>query len=1169
MDIQSRYRLDLLGSLSLYSVDPSDTPISPRPIPLRRKNRALLAYLLVEQRSFTRHHLTTFFTPTAADPLHALRVMLSRLRRRLDGDVLFTDGDAVQVNHTLFATDTAAFAAIAGWPVDVLQKGEWKQPLPELVQTLSLYRDSFLADIHLPHAPEFETWLLTQRSYWQQLYERGALALIQAHIAQQALPMAIELAQKLVQHNPLLEEAHHQLIWLYAQSGQTSAALQQYEQCRAILNAELAVDPIPALTALRAEIAAGRQMQTRPIVAETGPSPGPDPQTAVFVERDQEIARLQTLWAAVQNGHSGVVLVDAPAGGGKTRLLRTFTRQLPPGAFAASDSAESARSLAYYSWSQLLAQAQGALDERQWRRLPGHWQTELAHVLPSLAGKQPLSMTDPSQRQKEHLFAAVYALLQCASRPFCLFLDDLQWVDAASLELLHYVAVRAMTETAVTAPLLLVGAYRTEEAEENPGLQTLLHDWSRREDVCRLSLPPLSAEAIVTLWRAMDAPRPDGSAIVQATGGNPLYVVELARELAGQAHVPQPLPVPPSLTALIQRRLGRLPAHGRQTLETVAILDQAVPFDMLRQISARSEEETLQALELGLRWRLLDTSPTGPAAVHMAHDLIRQAVRQQISPLRRQILHRRAAQTLAQHNAPPATLCYHWHRAGDSEQEAHFSALAAEAALAGYAAHEAIEYLQRALPLTTEATARARLLWQLGKAKSLLGAWEEAGRLFQESLSLPGGGNSRLRANIQADYGRLLEQQGDYAAAMVQGEAALAYFTTAADRIQIARLQGHMGLLAWRQSQYDRALAHYQAGMADAVALRDPQTRITLHNGLGLVYWRLQKHEEALSHLREAYETAVAHENLISQAQVLCNTGNVYSAMGQADAAIAYYRQAFEQAAAIQYKAVTALAVGNLGLMYFYKGDDDRALDYCQQALAASRELGNQSQIAYQLSNIANIFFRQDRIPEAFDYCRQSFAINAALDDRRGMLIDAGNMGHLYLLWGQNESALHCLHYALQLDDQLAHPVELARHLSNLAEGYLLLGELAEADRLCRQAMTLQTRQENRFELCWTLWLHGRILWTKGQRILARKTLHRAGDMAKQAARADLAADIESALQALAHDADPIAFTRTAIKTGLPRPPEIPSLIANTEIVLPALWQRINDYVASFDTPPL
>src|SRR6185369_9100189 len=68
---------------------------------------------------------------------------------------------------------------------------------------------------------------------------------------------AIQRAQQLVQSNPLLEEAHARLAWLYAQSGQRMAALQQFERCRDLLREELAVEPAPEFVRLHDQILAG------------------------------------------------------------------------------------------------------------------------------------------------------------------------------------------------------------------------------------------------------------------------------------------------------------------------------------------------------------------------------------------------------------------------------------------------------------------------------------------------------------------------------------------------------------------------------------------------------------------------------------------------------------------------------------------------------------------------------------------------------------------------------------------------------------------------------------------------------------------------------------------------------------------------------------------------
>ncbi len=302
----------------------------------------------------------------------------------------------------------------------------------------------------------------------------------------------------------------------------------------------------------------------------------------------------------------------------------------------------------------------------------------------------------------EQLLAAVVVLLRLAERPLLIFLDDLQWADAASLQLLHYVSER------IAAPVLLIGAYRSEEIEENPPLLTLLRDWARRDFVHSLALPPLSTTAVDQLLTQLWPQLPAGyraphlrDRLYQATRGNPLFIGEIVRELTSATHLPEVLPVPASLQDLVQRRLNQLASSGRQVLESLAVLEQPASFALVQQICARSEEEMLQALEAGLRWRLLRTDEE-THQVEFNHDLMRQAVNQQLNPLRRQLLHRRTAVALSQQGHKAATLVYHWHLAGDPDQEGVYAAKAGQEATAVYAHQEAIRYFERALKLAPQ-----------------------------------------------------------------------------------------------------------------------------------------------------------------------------------------------------------------------------------------------------------------------------------------------------------------------------------------------------------------------------------------------------------------------------------------------------------------------------------
>ena len=277
---------------------------------LRRKERALLAYLAVQTRPIPRHTLIHRFYTGAEDPAAALRLSLSRLRRALGVDILQTPARAVQWNPRAGWVDYAEFSPLltgdlAARSADVL------------ASALILYRGEFLSGLALEDAPEAELWILQERTHLHALYERGALELIRRWSLAGQWEAAIRQTRSLLTHSPLLEPAHERLIELYRQTGQTEAAYTHYEQFRQRLEREMGLAPSPELQQRVVELKTNR----------TNLHASARPEDAPFAGREAELRELHTHWQAAQTGRSGVVLIEGEAGGGKSTLVTYFARQ--------------------------------------------------------------------------------------------------------------------------------------------------------------------------------------------------------------------------------------------------------------------------------------------------------------------------------------------------------------------------------------------------------------------------------------------------------------------------------------------------------------------------------------------------------------------------------------------------------------------------------------------------------------------------------------------------------------------------------------------------------------------------------------------------------------------------------------------------------------------------
>lgn len=268
------------------------------------KAPALLAYLAVTGRPHQREALAALLWGERADvdARNNLRQALSSLRRPLDPYLLITR-DTVALNpETAVFLDVEAFeaglrAAAGDQPAEA--RAAW------LEAATALYQGDFLAGIAVRDAPEFEDWMLAQRSRFRELALHALHALTQWHMQRGDAAGAIDTATRLLGIEAWREEAHRQLMLALARSGQRSAALAQYEACRKALAKELGVEPSAETVALYARIRAATRRLHLP------------PSATPFVGRAAELAHIAGLLA---DPTCRLITFVGPGGGGKTRL---------------------------------------------------------------------------------------------------------------------------------------------------------------------------------------------------------------------------------------------------------------------------------------------------------------------------------------------------------------------------------------------------------------------------------------------------------------------------------------------------------------------------------------------------------------------------------------------------------------------------------------------------------------------------------------------------------------------------------------------------------------------------------------------------------------------------------------------------------------------------------
>jgi DNA-binding CsgD family transcriptional regulator len=440
---------------------------------------------------------------------------------------------------------------------------------------------------------------------------------------------------------------------------------------------------------------------------------GADAVAAGLLERGDELGTLSRLLESAAAGSGGLVLVEGPAGIGKTSLLRRCAEHAAGMGMAVlqvrGDDVAMGSSLA-------------AVRELFWSpvRADGSILRDGAARLAAPVFKGELEAGDQGDRVAPVLHGLYWLVANlCDRSPLVLLIDDAHWLDVASARFVTYLARRADS-----LPVLLVLAIRPGES---PGAVRTAAAWA--DTAARvLPLRPLSELASGELVRARLGPGADEElcrSCHEATGGNPFYLRQLSAVLGAERGRP---------TAELARRVGSLdvPGVGRSVLvrlsrlgadcedmaRALAVLAPGSPLRVAAALAGLDRDRAQAAADALREVGLLAAEP----ALSFAHAIVREAVSAQVAPSRRAALHGEAARLLAAEGAPADRVASHLLSAEPYGEPWVVDALraAAREALTRGAPEAAVSYLRRALAEPPPPAARPEVLLDLGRAEALL-----------------------------------------------------------------------------------------------------------------------------------------------------------------------------------------------------------------------------------------------------------------------------------------------------------------------------------------------------------------------------------------------------------------------------------------------------------------
>ena len=450
------------------------------------------------------------------------------------------------------------------------------------------------------------------------------------------------------------------------------------------------------------------------------------------VGREDEIAELASAFKRVDSGQGReALLISGEAGMGKTTLLaRAAQSAFDQGACVLFGHCEEDLATPYQLFGEALTHYVTHASEQQLLEHVEEHGGELARLVPALGSRfpdLPPSRGTDSDTERYVLFAAVVGLLAMISRsqPVVLVLDDLQWADSASLQLLRHL-------TAAEQPLrvLVLGSYRNSRLTRSHRLLETLAALRRQPGVSRIDLSGLDQSGVVSLMEAAaghpldDAGATLARALCRETDGNPFFVTEMLRHLNETGKIYQDgsghwttvadlgdAALPDSVREVIGSRVGRLGQEAERVLSAAAVIGRDFDLDVLARTTEVSEDDLLDVLDAAAAVDLVYELPGVAGRYNFAHALIQHTLYVDMGSTRRARGHKRVAEALEDLcGTNPGTrvgeLARHWVAATqpiDLDKAIDYSRQAGDAALRSLAPHDALRYYNQAFELAGRA----------------------------------------------------------------------------------------------------------------------------------------------------------------------------------------------------------------------------------------------------------------------------------------------------------------------------------------------------------------------------------------------------------------------------------------------------------------------------------
>lgn len=844
------------------------------------------------------------------------------------------------------------------------------------------------------------------------------------------------------------------------------------------------------------------------------------------VGRERELGTLLARIDNAKNCTGKLIIIHGEAGVGKTYLLETaIERAREQGFLCFEASCEPFNEAwAFYPFRRIFDEYFSLVDRETVVERTSKAQAKLISLSPDLQPYIPILTqfligNDPNNQDQATLIAsprdlrgqfllASYSLFEtiACKCPLIIFIDDLQYADSGTVDLIQYIASRISS-----LPMLILGAVRTEEMSharrgQSHPLQKPLQEMRIDGRVEEIFLKTLSKDdchsLMVSFFQHSDFPLDLGDILFEETEGNPLYIREVLKSLMERgciikrssdgiwilAEKVEALDVPNTIEELIKMRLSLLKDEETRELEKASVIGREFAYQLLKDLSERDEDILIGYLEEYLDYRIIEELDERDETYRFTHGKIQEVIYKEIQSIRRRKLHCRVAELLEvvySNNLVKYSpiIAHHFYFGGDNERALKYLTITGIENARVYANDEAIRSFEIAIEILAQKLASA-----------------------QEKASIPAISNSQIlmtpveiRSQLRENIAQHFDKEELYTLCFDLGinyDDLPADGVTAKSRELVAYCERHGTLheliqkCALRQPRFfNRFVKGKSSQEQDDDFSSMLRSFLDIKYRLGSVYREINDFSKAEELYGEALSIAEQLNDLSYVGLLMSRMAEAYAIWGDYENAEQFYTKTLELVQQTNDSKLHLQLLNDYADLYWWKcraaaakGDSGAACDFtnqilvnAKQALEMAQQLGDQNAIVRSYKNLGNYSFLSSKYSDALRYFEDGIRVADTYNLMPSKYVYE-KAGKLYRLMGRIDEAIDVYNKYLGWATQIGAQWAQLKAYQVLGLTAFNKGEFVRALELLDQSMVLNTTVKSKNEDIETLIIKGQVL---------------------------------------------------------------------------------------------